>query len=470
MDKTERSAETLAQELAERLEEIKRIRKENLLLSQNAKRNAELLRSTTELSNKSTQELRKAKRRAETAVKAKSQFLANMSHEIRTPLTAIVGYTDLMLEGEDLPALPQVYVEHLETIRRNGRHLLTILNDILDVSKIEAGRVDAERLPVSLQEIVDDVLGVMRQAASNKGIGFDVSYTGKVPVTIQTDPTRLRQVLMNLIGNAIKFTEQGGVRLAIEFLGSGDGESPMLQFAVADTGVGLSPAACDRIFDAFSQADASTTREFGGTGLGLTICKQLAGILGGDVSVESIEGHGSTFTLTIDAGAIATTCLVDPTVHAAEEVATEGPSTATFLDGIKHSGTRGRVLLVEDGPDNRKLISLTLEKGGFEVTCAENGAIGVEMALVASAEAEPFDLILMDMQMPVLDGYGATQKLREAGYTRPIIALTAHAMRGDREKCLEAGCDDFATKPLDRRELMLTLMSHMTKVDQNDQI
>ena len=471
MDKTELSVESLAEELAKRLDEIEKVRRENHLLSQNAQRNAELLRSSTELSNKSTQELRKEKRRAESAAKAKSQFLANMSHEIRTPLTSIVGYTDLMLEADGLPVLPEVYVDHLETIRRNGRHLLSILNDILDVSKIEAGRVEAERLPVSLLEIVDDVLSVMRQTASNKGIGFDVSYAGKVPATIQTDPTRLRQVLMNLIGNAIKFTEQGGVRLAIEFLGSQeDHMSPALQFAVSDTGVGLSPAACDRIFDAFSQADASTTREFGGTGLGLTICKQLAALLGGDVIVESIEGHGSTFTLTIDAGAIAGTCLVDATVREADDEPAAGPSTVTFLDGIRQSGARGRVLLVEDGADNRKLISLTLEKGGFEVTCAENGAVGVEVALVASAEGEPFDLILMDMQMPVLDGYGATKKLREAGYERPIIALTAHAMRGDREKCIAAGCDDFATKPLDRRELMMTLISHMTKVDQNDQI
>jgi signal transduction histidine kinase/ActR/RegA family two-component response regulator len=437
------------------------LRRENQALSKNAQRNAELLRSTTALSTKSTQELRKQKRRAEAGARAKSQFLANMSHEIRTPLTAIVGYTDLMLEDPDLP---EVCTEHLETIRRNGKHLLRILNDILDVSKIEAGRVDAERIQVSLREIIDDVVEVMRQSSANKGIGFDVHYSGLVPRTIQTDPTRLRQVLMNLVGNAIKFTEQGGVRLAIEFHDEFEGR-PVLQLAVSDTGVGLSPAACEKIFDAFSQADASTTREFGGTGLGLAICKQLAALLGGDVVVESIEGHGSTFTLTIDAGSIAKTCLVDPEDESdsAAEVVEQEPSTAATLDRIRASGRSGRILLVEDGPDNRKLISLTLRKSGFEVECAENGAIGAEVALDAWQGGDPFDVILMDMQMPVLDGYGATAKLREEGYDGPIIALTAHAMRGDREKCLDAGCDDFATKPIDRRELMKTLLTYLMK-------
>jgi Amt family ammonium transporter len=440
------------------------LRKESQLLSRSAERNAELLRSTTSLSAKSTQELRKAKRRAESAARAKTQFLANMSHEIRTPLTAIVGYTDLMLEDADIPDLPDICREYLETIRRNGQHLLRILNDILDVSKIEAGRIEAERIPVSRHEIIEDVVAVMRQAASTKGIGFDIHYVGEVPVTIQTDPTRLRQVLMNLVGNAIKFTEQGGVRLSIEFHDAPD-SGPVLQFAVSDTGVGLSPAACERIFDAFSQADASTTREFGGTGLGLTICKQLAALLGGDVIVESIEGRGSTFTLTIDAGPIATTCLVDPENESAEveEGVEHDPTAATLLTRMRESGTPGRILLVEDGEDNRKLISITLRKSGLEVECAENGAVGVEAALRALRDGDPFDVILMDMQMPVLDGYGATAKLRESGYDRPIVALTAHAMRGDREKCIAAGCDDFATKPINRKELMTTLLSYLQK-------
>ena len=186
--------------------------------------------------------------------------------------------------------------------------------------------------------------------------------------------------------------------------------------------------------------------------------------------VESIEGHGSTFTLTIDAGAIASTCLVDPGAAHDEpaESMEEDPSTASFMSEIREGVGPGRVLLVEDGEDNRKLISLTLKKSGFEVECAENGEIGVEKALHALVEGEPFDVILMDMQMPVLDGYGATRKLRETGYERPIIALTAHAMRGDREKCIDAGCDDFATKPIDRKELMGTIMTHMQKT-QNDQ-
>jgi CheY-like chemotaxis protein len=270
---------------------------------------------------------------------------------------------------------------------------------------------------------------------------------------------------MNLVGNAVKFTEQGGVRVVTTRVGSGE-DNERLRFTVSDTGCGLAPEALARIFDAFAQADLSTTRRFGGTGLGLTISRQLAELLDGDIKVESIEGQGSTFTLTIATGPLHGVHMVtdaqDPgtmpsLIQEREEAAID------FAERILELGREIQILLVEDGEDNRRLIAHILNRVGFTVVATENGAEGVRAALEARDAGQPFDLILMDMQMPVLDGYEATQRLREERMQTPVIALTAHAMAGDRERCLEAGCDAFATKPIDRRELIELILDYFPK-------
>ena len=410
-------------------------------------------------------QLKTATRKAEAATRAKSDFLANMSHELRSPLTAILGFTEALLDEGDLSRAPSSRIQYLQTIRRNGQHLMRILTDILDLSKIEAGKIDLEILDTSLCEVVADIESVMRSTAEEKNIGFDVVYPGSIPAKIQTDPTRLRQILLNLVGNAIKFTQEGGVCMTVKLIQEQAGAS-LISFAVSDTGAGLPPEALDRIFETFSQADASTTRKFGGSGLGLAISRQLARLLGGDILAETIEGRGSTFTLTIGTGQLDDVEMLDDTyAKGVRPFALPGDedSTLWLMDQVKESQPERRILLVEDGEDNRKLIALTLRKCGFEVSFAENGQVGLELALEARAAGEPFDLILMDMQMPVMDGYEATRQLRAASYHRPIVALTAHAMKGDRHRCLEAGCNDFATKPISRRDLISTVLDQLPK-------
>jgi Amt family ammonium transporter len=310
----------------------------------------------------------------------------------------------------------------------------------------------------------------VRNAAKEKGVGFDIEWQGPVPARIQTDPTRLRQILMNLAGNAIKFTESGGVRIRTGLVES-DENGPMLHFSVSDTGPGLEPEARERIFEAFSQADATTTRKYGGTGLGLTISRQLARLLGGNLTVDSLEGHGSTFLLTVATGDLDGVELIEDPAHlaaapeCAEAVDTGREPTQVFLERVRHQQHGSNVLLVEDGEDNRRLISFALKRAGFDVTHAENGAVGVELALASRDAEQIFDVILMDMQMPVMDGYEATATLREAGWNGPIIALTAHAMTGDRRRCLDSGCDDFATKPIDRRQLVETILGNLESKD-----
>jgi len=431
-----------------------------------ARRQLKALRETTaEAPNESPDALRQAMERAEAATRAKSEFLANMSHELRTPMTAILGYTELLLEDGDLSEAPARRVEALRTLKRNGQHLMRILADILDLSKIEAGKIEVEKIPTSAGEVIGDIESVMRSNAEEKGVSFEIEYVGKIPSSIQTDPTRLRQILMNLVGNAIKFTERGSVRVKVDLLDR-ETENVTLRFAVSDTGPGLSADAQERIFETFSQADASTTREFGGTGLGLAISRQLARLLGGDIELESVEGQGSTFTLTLAVGCLKGILMLDD--PARQGIVPfffpgDGGSTIAFIDGVKETGPGAQILLVEDGDDNRKLIELTLRKSGFEVSHAANGEEGVQVALAARDLGEPFDLILMDMQMPVMDGYEATRQLRAAGFEAPIVALTAHAMKGDRERCLTAGCDDFATKPISRRDLLKTVLTHLSK-------
>jgi len=381
-----------------------------------------------------------ARRAAQEASRLKSEFLAHTSHEIRTPMTALVGYTELLGDPDLSPA---ERAEGLATVRRNGEHLMTIVNDILDLSKIESGRMTIERMACSPFALVAEVAAVLRPRAAHDGLDVEVGYRSPLPETIETDPTRLRQILLNLVGNAIKFTPRGSVRLEV-----GPVEDTRLCFEVIDTGIGLDAEQQARLFTAFSQADASTTRRFGGTGLGLAISKRLAGMLGGDLRVRSVPGEGSTFTLTIDVGSLAGVRLLDrpPDVPAAAERREPSAHAPQAL--------RGRILLAEDGLDARRLLARHLRAAGAEVETAENGLVACELALRAAEAGAPYDLILMDMQMPELDGYAAAARLRAAGYRGPIVALTAHAMEDERARCLGAGCDGFATKPILRRTLI----------------
>ncbi len=395
---------------------------------------------------------------AHTATRAKSEFLANMSHEIRTPLTAILGYADLLVES--LPNAEDR--QSVATIKRNGEYLLAIINDILDLSKIEAGRLDVEHIACSTARIFAEVNSLMSVSAEAKGLRLRIDNEGPLPEIIISDPVRLRQILINLIGNAIKFTETGDVRVTVRLLKEPLEESK-LQVDVSDTGIGMSPEQVNRLFQPFAQADSSTTRKFGGTGLGLTISKRLAIMLGGDITVNSVPGKGSTFRFTVGVGSLQAIRFFDKLSAVRNQAA-----ATTTPSKIK---LQGRILLAEDGPDNQRLISFVLRKAGAEVVVAQNGQEAVDLVLAEQDTADappnekktrhPFDLVLMDVQMPVMDGYEATRRLREEGYEGPIIALTAHAMPQDIKKSLTAGCDLHLSKPIDRDVLLTTIAQRL---------
>jgi CheY-like chemotaxis protein/HPt (histidine-containing phosphotransfer) domain-containing protein len=375
-----------------------------------------------------------------------------MSHEIRTPMTAIVGYSDMMLEPQQTMSDRQ---DCLQIIRRNGRHLMALINDILDISKIEAGKMTVERIACDLPNLVIDVASLMRPRAVEKGLEFSVNFVGPTAQQIQSDGLRLKQILVNLLGNAIKFTHKGRIELRCECVplpASGDKPTTSeIRFAVLDTGIGMTPEQVGRLFQPFSQADDSMTRKYGGTGLGLTISQRLARLLGGDITIQSLPGVGSTFSVTIDGGSLeGVTMRTDVSEAIMSDV--PPPVEAPII-------LQGRVLLAEDGLDNQRLISMHLRKAGAEVTIADNGRIAVDLT-----QTQEFDVIVMDMQMPELDGYGATSELRRRGFTIPIVALTAHAMAEDRARCLNAGCTDYLTKPIDKRQLLSTIDGYLKQV------
>jgi len=403
--------------------------------------------------------LQEAIEAARSASRSKSEFLANMSHEIRTPMTAILGFIDVLeetvsaLEGQARASA----LDCIRTVRRNGRHLLQIINDILDLSKIEAGKLEVESVRCHPAQLVADVCALMRPRAEEKGLSLEVQWEGAIPEAICSDPTRLRQILINLVGNAVKFTETGSVRVCVRYLPAPDGADgaarPTMQFEVIDTGIGMTPEQCARLFEPFEQGDTSTTRRFGGTGLGLAISRRLAERLGGTIEVFSTPGAGSTLRLTVAAAPAEGAGMTEP--PPARETSPEAEPPA----GSEEAGRleRCRILLAEDAVDNRKLISHFLRRAGAALDMAENGQEAVRMATEAAAAGRAYDAVLMDMQMPVMDGYEATRRLRAAGYRGAIIALTANAMAGDHLRCTEAGCDAYATKPI-RRDLLIELI------------
>lgn len=386
-----------------------------------------------------TNELEKKTHEAEAASVAKSVFLANMSHEIRTPMNAIIGFANMLRKGNY--DNEEERTEFLNIICSSGEHLLGLISNILDLSKIEAGCMTMEHIPVSPQQLISDVVSIMRVNALTKGLGLDYTWIGPIPRRVMTDPAKLRQLLINLIGNAIKFTERGGVHVVAR-LGM---NQRTLQVQVIDSGIGIPADKQSLIFSPFSQADASVTRRFGGTGLGLSISRKIAEALGGTLDVESEPGVGSTFTATISTGDIGE---IDntPVPPVCDVIPAADPSQCDSIGPIPKGC---RVLLVEDGDTNRRLIHKMLERHGFEVTDAVNGQVGVDLATT-----HEFDVILMDMQMPIKDGYTAARELRTKGLRIPIVALTAHAMTGDAEKCRNAGCSDYLSKPIQENRLL----------------
>jgi len=398
-------------------------------------------------------ELSVAKEAAESASRAKSHFLANMSHEIRTPLSVIMGFTDLLMAVEVAPSERH---EHLQTVHRNAEHLLKIIADILDLSKIEADKLDCELADCSVRQVIEEVISSMRPLAERKSLTLDVDYVSPLPDTIRTDPNRLKQILLNLLGNAIKYTEQGGVRITVRYKRP-DESGDLMLFEVADTGIGISQEKLAEIFEPFSQADMSLTRRFGGTGLGLTISQQLARMLGGHIHVHSDLSKGSTFTLAIDPGPVN---LTEPVKRRPSEALSQREERAN----LKHlQPLIGRVLLVDDDADIQAMIGVFLKGcGQIDMDIADDGLAGCEMAFASMDQGKPYDLILMDIRMPRLDGLEATGRLRRRGWKGPIVALTAQAMVGDREKCLDAGCDEYLSKPSAPKELLGILSRYLS--------
>lgn len=367
------------------------------------------------------------------ADRRKDEFLANVSHEIRSPMTSILGYADILLSNlkndDD--------IECVRTIKQSGNYLLELINDILELSRIEAGQLSLKKEPLSLPDLLNEVHSITSVRAQEKGLPLMLRYDGAIPQTIESDRTRLRQMIINLVGNAIKFTERGSVQIVARFLA----DESMLQIEVADTGIGISRAMQEQMFQPFTQADTSATREYGGSGLGLAITKRLAGMMGGTISFASKENEGSTFFISIPVG---------PVRAVVTEPMTITPATVHAPDLRLNC----RVLVAEDRPEIRYLLRHFLEEAGGRVIAVADGNAAMEAIQQAEQSGQPMDIVIMDMHMPALDGYETTRRLRAAGFTMPIIALTAAAMTSDRDKCLEAGCNDYLKKPIDYRALV----------------
>lgn len=395
-----------------------------------------------------------AREQAESASLAKSAFLANMSHEIRTPLTAILGFTELLQCEEEEKLSPELRHQTIDLVQTAGNHLLTVINDILDISKIEANMMTIELIETSLPDILREVESLIRPKATEKGLSLTTTITTPLPVQILSDPTRLRQILINLTGNAVKFTEQGSCSITVSNMAL-DGNTSLI-IDVEDTGPGLTKKQSALLFQAFGQADETVTRKYGGNGLGLTISRRLAALMGGDVKlIRSIPGEGSCFRLVLPLKPVTGTNMISSL----------GIEHGSSLSNTNQAVIKltGRILLAEDGADNQRLISHHLKKAGAMVDIADNGLIAMDLISKAANAGTPYNLLLTDMQMPEMDGYSLARLQRQMGSKLPIVALTAHAMAEDQAKCLDAGCDDYATKPIDKTKLLAICAKWMEK-------
>jgi PAS domain S-box-containing protein len=404
-------------------------------------------------------ELKLSKTRAEDSSREKSEFLANMSHEIRTPITAILGYTEI-LDFPNAADSRDEQAEFIRKIRSNAYHLLSLINDILDIAKVESGMLKIERASFPLASEITNVFSMLEGRSKEKGLHLTLECDGPVPQMISSDSTRIRQILLNLVSNAIKFTEKGVIKLSVRYDQSPNGQR--LEFRVSDTGCGIKKEDCDKIFDPFIQADAANNRRYGGTGLGLALSKRLGKHLGGDVILEKTSvGQGSTFLATIDPGHVQA-----PFIRTFESP--HPPLDSSFAlkkTAAQRQILKGvRILLADDGDDNRLLFSTVLNKAGASVDVAENGREAVE-----KASHRPYDVILMDIQMPEMDGLEATQILRESGHRIPILALSAHALAEHQEKSIRLGCNEHIAKPVSARDLVQKVAQWLEKgVDTSD--
>jgi PAS domain S-box-containing protein len=404
-----------------------------------------IMMCTTDITEEKQRELDLARMclAAESASRAKSEFLANMSHEIRTPLTAIMGYADLLRDDGDVARAPERRIETINTIRNAGQHLMSVINNILDLSKIEADKMVVERNETSLIGVLSEVEALIRPRAAEKQVAVSVELATAVPERIISEPTFLRQIFTNLAANAVKFTDSGSVIIRASVVPGAAGDC--LRVDIEDTGPGMTPRQAGKLFQPFTQGDSGMARRFGGTGLGLTISRRLAVLLGGDVMLQrTAPGAGSVFRVELPLEAAPNS----PIVAAVDK---NTKPTAAAPQAVR---LNGRILLAEDGLDNQRLIKLHLTKAGAAVDVAANGAIALAMIEKEAEDGRTYDLLVTDMQMPEMDGYTLTRTLRAHGSTMPIVALTAHAMAEDRAKCLAAGCDDYDSKPIDRTRFL----------------